>query len=102
MNNKPDAFQTEASEFAWGFTYHDGMVTNPGKFEGEPAYTPYYWFMSLNGVSDVYYLHNVDRYDLMEVDAFEAEMFSAIDEGDIIAISEDSQGFVYGEINPSF
>lgn len=29
-----------------------GIVTNPGKFEGEPAYVPYFWELGLDGMAD--------------------------------------------------
>jgi hypothetical protein len=29
-----------------------GRITNPGKFEGQPIYVPYYWDSYLNGCAD--------------------------------------------------
>lgn len=32
---------------------NDGMrITQPGKFEGEPVFAPYYWDMGLQGFAD--------------------------------------------------
>lgn len=32
---------------------HNGLqITQPGKFEGEPIWAPYFWFAYLNGMAD--------------------------------------------------
>ena len=34
------------------YTVKDGRITNPGKFEGEKPYVPYYWGIYLDGGAD--------------------------------------------------
>ena len=30
----------------------DGRITQPGKFEGEPVFAPYYWGIAMEGFAD--------------------------------------------------
>src|SRR5215211_4995867 len=34
------------------YDVENGQITSPGKFEGEPVYTPYFWESYLNGFFD--------------------------------------------------
>ena len=77
--------------------------SNPGKFEGEPAYTQHYWNQALNGTSDddrYIYLEGNDSDDAdlalscFKVDAAEARAYPELEIGDWVIVWEDSQGFV--------
>lgn len=35
-----------------GYTIVDGIITDPGKFEGEPHWVPYFWELYLTGGGD--------------------------------------------------
>lgn len=30
----------------------EGRITDPGRFEGEPIYVPYFWELSMDGMAD--------------------------------------------------
>lgn len=34
------------------YDVHNGIITSPGKFEGEAIYVPYFWDAYLNGCAD--------------------------------------------------
>lgn len=34
------------------YTVRNGIVSSPGKFEGEPAWAPYYWALVMDGCAD--------------------------------------------------
>ena len=36
----------------WQYTIRYGRITDPGKFEGERPYVPFYWDQYLNGCAD--------------------------------------------------
>jgi hypothetical protein len=83
---------------------------HPGKFEGETAATEYFYEQVLEGNGETLergYPNGEDDFDVEEVDtvfqitAEEAEAFG-LSVGAYFVITEDSQGFVYGnqrEIN---
>ncbi len=34
------------------YTVIDGIIRTPGKFEGQPAWVPYYWDLGIDGCAD--------------------------------------------------
>lgn len=60
-----------------------GLITNPGKFEGESLATPFYYDIMLNGEGDVIEIESSDRL------AFEIE-----DIYNYVVVIESSDGFV--------
>lgn len=85
------------------YDVRDGIIQNPGKFEYEPEWVPYYWELALNGDGE-----DVSEYsdegevagcfasrftvDYEESDAFGLEC------GAMVEVSQDSQGFVIGTV----
>ncbi len=74
----------------------DGRICSPGKFEGEPIYTPHFWCMTLDGMADedeegmaVFILTAEDMQTFPEL---VADGYSV---GDRLAFYEDDNGFVY-------
>lgn len=67
-----------------------GNITDPGKFEGEALYVPYFWEFFLNGGADE---DDGDTlwFDVSDDDRREFPELSGIAR---VALSEDSQGFV--------
>lgn len=67
-----------------------GLIKTPGKFEGEPLYTPYFWNAHLNGLADTYdgefVTFRINREDLRE--------FPELEGYDAIWLWETSDGFV--------
>lgn len=94
----------------------DGIVRVPGKFEGEPIHTVYFWGWMLNGDGDTTYAdcehaksgEDCDcelehEYTTFHVTAGDVEAFPvtlAGMAGRDIAVREDSVGFVYSWIMP--
>lgn len=73
-----------------------GVITTPGKFEGEPAWVALLWEMGLEGFYDA----EEDGVYYFDIDAELAEEIPALanHEGGRVAIYEDSAGFVYHAI----
>src|SRR5262245_47221600 len=73
-------------------------VAARGKFEGEQWYAPYYWDQTLNGDGDRIFPDDSDEFDtcgsIFETTADECEVFE-FDQGTVILVREDSQGFVF-------
>lgn len=76
-----------------------GLIRNPGKFEGECLYTPYFWDFVMNGVEDRYYFDE-DGTPVSEflVTKEDIDEFPELEGVRIVAIREDDVGFVYCEV----
>ena len=81
----------------------DGIIQNPGKFECEPEWVPYYWELALDGEGE-----DVSEYDdegelidgsatRFTVDHEESDAFG-LECGATVEVFEDSQGFVIGTV----
>ena len=81
----------------------DGIIQNPGKFEFEPEWVPYYLELALNGDGE-----DVSEYDeegdpvgcyvaRFMVDYEESDVFG-LECGATVEIFQDSQGFVTGTV----
>jgi len=74
----------------------DGIIRNPGRFEGECEWVPYYWELALNGegedVSDVSGFAARFTVDYEESDAFGLEC------GAMVEVFQDPQWFVIGTV----
>jgi hypothetical protein len=70
----------------------NGVIITPGKFEGSPAYVPYYWDKGLDGWADdepdeVSYLFYITKEDINE--------FPELSCKDRVVVTIDDYGFVY-------
>ena len=80
------------------YDIQDRIIRNPGKFEGECVWVPYYWELALDGDGE-------DELDddgepmatRFVVDHEEAEAFG-LECGATVELFEDSQGFVIGSV----
>lgn len=80
------------------YTVVDGLIRNPGKYERECVWVPYYWELALDGDGE-------DELDddgesvatRFVVDYEEAEAFG-LECGATVEVFEDSQGFVIGTV----
>ena len=80
------------------FTVVDGIIRNPGKFEGECVWVPYYWDLALNGEGEDELDENgEDLATKFVVDSEEAEAFG-LECGATVELFEDSQGYVIGSV----
>ena len=85
----------------------DGIIRNPGKFECECEWVPYYWELALNGDGEDVTEYTDDGETAGEiageiafrftVDPDEADAFG-LECGATVEISQDSQGFVMGTV----
>ena len=80
------------------YTVFDGIIRNPGKYELEHVWVPYYWDLALDGDGED---ELNDDGEVMAtrfvVDSEEAEAFG-LECGAMVEVSEDSQGFVIGSV----
>ena len=81
----------------------DGIIQNPGKFECEPEWVPYYWELALNGDGEDVSEYN-DEGELIggfatrfTVDYEESDVFG-LECGAMVEVFQDSQGFVIGTV----
>ncbi len=96
--------EQEALKFANSFDYDKcGLIVSPGKFEGEPKYTPYFWDMVLHGGSDDT-IGPIERwtYDIFEITEQDQENFPDLNDVKIVSITSDEYGFVYSDLDPNF
>ena len=66
------------------FRVKDGIIQNPGKFEGEPLSTPFYWDLMMNGEGEFITIEPSDRVHFQNIP----------DDKDVAHVVEDNQGFV--------
>jgi hypothetical protein len=84
---------------------YEEAVSSPGKFEGEPIYTPYFWEQTLDGATpETDHLceeeheeecENYSYFYPLEILPSEKDIFPELKEYAVIEIWEDSNGFVY-------
>ena len=72
----------------------DGIIRSPGKFEGEPLYTPYFWFMALDGGGD----EEDGNAILFTIEEEDRDQFPELGTIKKIAVEEDENGFVYSSV----
>ena len=91
-----DTLQVESLAFADSFDYDDyGLITNPGKFERECRYVPYFWNLTLHDAQDDieydefmgFYVFNITKDDI--------KIFPELKDIESVTVYECSQGFVY-------
>lgn len=68
------------------FTSVDGTITQPGKFEGEPSWAPYFWNFALNNESNENasgeHLCPVYRVDLLAFPVLDGVLYVALREAE--------------------
>ena len=90
------------------FNVVNGIIQNPGKFEGSPDWTPYYWDLVMNGEGEDIYDCPEDYDDDLDdkselhhteftVDSEESDKFG-LECGSIVCVCQDDNGFVSGWI----
>jgi hypothetical protein len=89
LNLSEEAQAFYASDYMAAALGHDPR--QPGRFEGEPPETVYFWEAVLNGDGD-----GLDDSTVFRVNALEAYAFE-LARGDYYVVRERSDGFVVGE-----
>lgn len=83
------------------FNVVDGVIRSPGKFEGEPLYTPYFWELALDGIGGE---EESDEGDVLittfEVDGTDTAEFPELAGVKQVSVYEDDLGFVHIETVP--
>lgn len=64
-------------------------ITEPGKFEGEEDYVPYFWGLALEGIGE-----DDGKMLSVLVEAEDKEKFPALKRRRVVKMWEDDQGFV--------
>lgn len=72
-----------------------GLIRNPGRFEGERTYVPYYWQETLDGGCDEEYVGEVPYY-VIEVEPKDRFIFDIPQEVTIVVLWQSNDGFVMG------
>lgn len=67
-------------------------ISQPGKFEGQQEYVPYFWEQGLDGGPD-YEDHSRNRYGF-KITAADKAKFPQLKVGTVIWLRETDQGFV--------
>ena len=71
---------------------HRGIITSPGKFEGEPRYAPYFWGIVTDGLAQRDESADID---VVIVGDKDREIFPELRHVLHVALEEDELGFVY-------
>lgn len=78
------------------YTIVNGIIRNPGKFEGEPAWAPYFYDAVLNGCcSDEYTTEDDQGIAFFMVSDADRAAFPELAGLFGVAIANDARGFVY-------
>ena len=80
------------------YKLHNGIIAEPGKFEGDPLYVPYFWDMALQGLADDDYFDEGDvLISVFQITEKYAATFPELESeiGMLIEVWENEQGFVY-------
>jgi len=74
-----------------------GIITNPGKFEGEPLYAPHFYDMILDGGSDLDFYDNSDEmlFNIFKITSEDCIYFPELTDTLFLVCFEDEQGFFY-------
>lgn len=71
---------------------NDGrIITQPGKFQGEPVFAPHFWNLGLEGFADD---DDGERYSF-NVTKDDAEFWPELEGVAVVELREDSNGFVH-------
>ena len=76
------------------FNTRNGIITNPGKFEGEPVWVPYFWDCYLDGGAE----HDDEHVLVFDVtDEDRAKFPGMLDDVAQVRLYESEIGFVHAE-----
>jgi hypothetical protein len=82
-------------------SYYEEIVSHPGKFEGEKAYTPYFYDIAMDGgADDTVEGSDGTTYDAIDISIDDANLFPELKNsvGKYYILQYSSNGFVYGAI----
>ena len=71
-------------------TNSQGIITSPGKFEGEMIYAPYFWEKGLEGCAD----EDDGQVFRFKIDDQDKKLFPELGNTEMLYLTESDQGFV--------
>lgn len=80
---------------------YEEIVSHPGKFEGEPPWTPYFYEMSMDGLignPEVVYEGDEVAYTRFEIEDEDIALFPELRPYAFALLSESDQGFAHVEL----
>lgn len=86
----PKEAQDKRREIEQEHTVVDGRIRDPGKFEGEAIYIPYFWDVVMSGLAD----EQDGGIASVPVDEEDKMVFPELKRRKRVRMLEDSQGFV--------
>ena len=89
-----------------GTPFERSYIMNPGKFEGEPIFTPYFYELAMNGMgepgpdnSDRFYVEPEDIQEFPELAGIITVELQYSDNGFVFCITCDANDLEYGKVN---
>ena len=78
-----------------------GLITSPGKFEGEMIYAPYFYDLALDGHQDDVRFDGDVQVDIFNISKTDTDHFNELssDLGNTLELWQDDMGFVNIHIN---
>jgi hypothetical protein len=70
-----------------------GRITDPGKFEGEMLFVPYFWDIVLNGFGNA-----TGEFDWVDISREDRAEFPEVGRATKIRLHECESGFVFGDL----
>jgi len=75
----------------------DGRIADPGKFEGERAWVPYYYELMLDGAGWGFDWPDESETTVIPIYASDRRQWADLQGYAYVVIEENSQGFVFGQ-----
>lgn len=76
------------------YDVENGIIVSPGKFEGEPAYVPYFWELGLDGMADEDHTDEGGTVYRFNIETDDRIFFPELVKYQRIELRESEQGFV--------
>lgn len=77
------------------YNVYNGAIQNPGKYEGEPIFAPYFFELAGEGCADEEFEHEGTSYWVFFPSQDDFTEFPELDNAEVIVQSESDDGFVY-------
>jgi len=77
-------------DFADNFTVENGIIRDPGQFQGQCRYVPYYWDLYMQGVAD----RDNGRILGFDISPKDRKIFPELKRRRTVKLIKDDQGFV--------
>lgn len=84
------------------YSTRDGLISSPGKFEGEPLFVPYFYDIAMNGFGVAIYGGGEDGLELdgewFAIEDGDREAFPELENARFVVLWYSSDGFVSHEL----